>query len=161
MRAFQKKNGFTLIELMVVIVIVAVLSMAGLSVWGSKPPRQGVQAAARELYALMQDARFEAIKTKQPVLITADQNKIKSSCDANGDGTVEDRSLVEPPVNVIVCDTVNPVHFTPKGALQNASNQPATFTVTYGYKTCDGTQFKASVTTNPVGFSQLKLIPVN
>jgi|GEM_PF-5958143 len=160
MRTLADKTGFTLIELMVVVVIIGVLSTLGLAVWGSRPPSQGVQAAAREIYALMQDARFEAIRTKQNVTITADGNKIKSYGDTNGDGASEDRSLVEPPMNVVLCTTVNQVHFTPKGSLQDSSNQPTSLTVTYGYKTCDGTNFRASVITNPVGFTQLKYVPI-
>ncbi len=161
MRALSDKTGFTLIELLVTVLIIAVLAGAAMSVWGAKPKRQGVQAAAREVYALLQDARFEAIRTKQSVTIRADGNNVVSSSDTNNDGSFEDRSLVEPPMDVILCSAIEDVHFTPKGALQDAAGQPTSLTITFGYKTCDGTNFRASVITNPIGFSELKYLPLN
>ena len=63
-------RGFTLLELMMVVVIIAVMSVVALpnmKGWFSKKDLDG---AARQLFTTMQKARLEAIKRNEEVRIT-------------------------------------------------------------------------------------------
>ena len=57
-----KKEGFTLVELMVVIAILAVLAVLGIPNLISWLPKYRSGSAAREIFTIVQQARFRAVK---------------------------------------------------------------------------------------------------
>ena len=66
----RKDSGFTILELMVVIAILAI--MAGIAIpnmipW---PAKHRMSAAAREIYSAMQYTRLRAVKEKANIVIT-------------------------------------------------------------------------------------------
>ncbi len=68
----RKDSGFTLLELMVVIAILAI--MAGIAIpnmipW---PAKHRMSGAAREIYSAMQYARLRAVKEKANIVICFD-----------------------------------------------------------------------------------------
>ncbi len=58
-------GGFTLIELMIVIGIVAIIASVAVPGFSSSRDRQAVTAAANEILGMLQVARFEALKRKK------------------------------------------------------------------------------------------------
>jgi len=71
-RCFGKKpsQGFTLIELMIAIAIVAILAGIAVPAFMAWKPSFQLRRAARDLYSNMQKAKMEAIKTNQADIIT-------------------------------------------------------------------------------------------
>ena len=61
----KKTKGFTLLEIMIVMTIVAILSVVAVPGFLSKMPERRLRAAAREVYSNLQQARLLAIKENQ------------------------------------------------------------------------------------------------
>ncbi len=68
----KKNSGFTLIELIVVLVIIGVLSIIAIPGFLSWRTDMYLKAAARDLYAAMQEARMIAIKDNSSTAIVFD-----------------------------------------------------------------------------------------
>ena len=83
-----KTEGFTLVELMVVIVILAVLAVIGIPNLISWLPKYRSGSAAREILTVVQQARFRAVKENANVVVSfdPDQDSYKAFVD-NGFGT--------------------------------------------------------------------------
>ncbi len=65
----RKNSGFTLLELMVAIAIVAIAASIAVPNMISWPAKHRMSGAAREIYSAMQYARLRAVKEKMPVAI--------------------------------------------------------------------------------------------
>ncbi|MFV0438983.1 MAG: GspH/FimT family pseudopilin [Desulfopila sp.] len=85
-RAFQpwrkRDNGFSFIELVVVLAILSVLAAIGLPALRQWVPNYQLKAATQELYGNLQKARMEAIKTNSTVSTVFDT----STCTAANGG---------------------------------------------------------------------------
>jgi prepilin-type N-terminal cleavage/methylation domain-containing protein len=66
----RKESGFTLIELMVVIAIVAILASLAIPNFISWLPKRHLQSAASDIQSTIQLARLEAIKANATVVLT-------------------------------------------------------------------------------------------
>ena len=68
----SRVRGFTLLEMMVVLVVIASVVAIGASVMARKLPGQKLQHAAKELAAQLRYTRAQAIASGQPQLFTFD-----------------------------------------------------------------------------------------
>lgn len=69
MRGLKDKAGFSLVELMVLIVIIGVLSAVAAPSFLRSLPEKRLKAAARNLYADMQRARLLAVKKNKKIRV--------------------------------------------------------------------------------------------
>ena len=70
----HRSRGFTLVELLVVLVIVAAVVALGAGAMHRRLPGQQLQQSARELAAQLRFTRAQAIATGQPQVFTLDAN---------------------------------------------------------------------------------------
>jgi prepilin-type N-terminal cleavage/methylation domain-containing protein len=63
----SQKNGFSLMELITVILVIAILAVAAYPLLRGSQPDLQTQAAARQLESLTQKARFQAVNTQKPI----------------------------------------------------------------------------------------------
>lgn len=68
----QRQRGFTLIELIVVVVLLAAVTAMAASVMSSGLPGQQLRGAAREVAAQLRYTRAQAIVTGKPQVFTLD-----------------------------------------------------------------------------------------
>ena len=80
------QRGFTLVELVVVLVLVGVVVGIGAAAMGRKLPGQRLQQSARELAAQLRYTRAQAIATGQPQVFTLDARTREWQAGANRDG---------------------------------------------------------------------------
>jgi len=65
----QTEKGFSLIELMIVVAIIAIFAAVAIPAFVHWIPNMRLKAAARDLYSNFQQARMEAIKRNRDVVI--------------------------------------------------------------------------------------------
>jgi type IV fimbrial biogenesis protein FimT len=82
-------RGFTLLELMVVLVIASVLLGIGIPAMGNFFRNARMTAAANDLLAAMYLARSEAIKRRSPVVVCASNNPLDADADCVTSGGTE------------------------------------------------------------------------
>jgi prepilin-type N-terminal cleavage/methylation domain-containing protein len=70
MGVMKKKSGFTLLELIIVIVILGILTAIGVPNYLSWLPKYRLKSAARDLYSNMQLAKMTAVKSNQDCTVT-------------------------------------------------------------------------------------------
>jgi type IV fimbrial biogenesis protein FimT len=70
MRIVKKNSGFTLIELMVVIVVIGIFIAIGVPNFMSWLPKYRLKSAVRDLYSNMQLAKMTAVKSNQNCTVT-------------------------------------------------------------------------------------------
>ena len=70
MRIVKKNSGFTLIELMVVIVVIGIFVAIGVPNFMSWLPKYRLKSAVRDLYSNMQLAKMTAVKSNQNCTVT-------------------------------------------------------------------------------------------
>jgi len=68
------QSGFTLVEVMLVLVIIALIAIFAAPEVGNWQPNIRLKGAAREFYANMQKAKLHAIKTNSDVNVTISTN---------------------------------------------------------------------------------------
>ena len=67
---YIKRSGFTLVELLVVIAVLAIVATVGIPNFGPTVANSRATAAANDLLGALQLARSEAVRLNEPVLIT-------------------------------------------------------------------------------------------
>lgn len=85
-RTFQKRSGFTLVEILVVIAILSILISISYSNITSSLPKRRLEGATNAVVQFMQNARFGAIKTNFPMIVTINGNVLSSRLDTARDG---------------------------------------------------------------------------
>jgi len=70
----QRQRGFTMIELLAVLALVAAIMAMAASVMWRKLPGQRLQQSAKELVAQLRYTRAQAIATGEPQVFTLDAN---------------------------------------------------------------------------------------
>lgn len=133
-------RGFTLIELIVVVVIVGIFAAIAMPSFSSMLHRSSVRAAADEFYDLLQYARAEAVTRGTIVNINAAVNttQIVVALGANASGTV----LRQVGANglqtgVAINSAVNSVNFSPTGT----ASVSACFQILYPTDTAIAAQY--------------------
>ncbi len=71
----RKNSGFTLLELMMVIGIMAVLATIAIPNFIGWLPKYRLESAARKIFTIVQQAKFRAVKENANVVVTFDPAK--------------------------------------------------------------------------------------
>lgn len=84
-------QGFTLVELMVVVAIIAIIASIGTTALLSYLPQMRLKSAARDVFSTMSQAKMEAIKRGQNVtiLFASPANGYTMFLDSDNDETVD------------------------------------------------------------------------
>ena len=76
----KKQNGFTLVEVMVIVCIIGVLAAVSLPAYLSYRPKQRLNQAVNEYHSLLQNARMLAIKNRGDCSISFTATSYSVSC---------------------------------------------------------------------------------
>lgn len=135
MTRFKKTaRGFSLIELIVVIALIAILTAIAVPGYQSFMVRSRLKGAARQVMSDLMNARMMAVSLNQKVKVhvESDGHTYKIWSDADNDGTVADNEGVNISKDVrqdyhdVALSTTNDPIFNPRGA----ASQFGTVTVT-------------------------------
>jgi type IV fimbrial biogenesis protein FimT len=88
----MKKNGFSLIELLVVMIILGILASLGTVSFRGWIRKTELESQVKEMYTDIMNARLTAMHRNTTHLISLSANQISGSVDTNGDG-VGDNAL--------------------------------------------------------------------
>jgi len=91
----KKNSGFTLMELMVTVAIIAIMSAIAIPSVFSYLPKHRMNGATRDVYSAMQYARLRAVKEKTHVVINFNAGADSYSVfidDGRGGGTARDNT---------------------------------------------------------------------
>lgn len=130
MRARTQMTGFTLIELMIVVVLLAVFASIAIPSFTQFIANNRLQGAANELRSLLIAARTDAVTKRSPVTVTENNGTWNAS-----QGGAEVRSL-SVPGSVTATPSANSFTFNADGtasAVQialSSSNASSTYTIT-------------------------------
>jgi len=126
--AIRKHNGFTLLELLIVLAILGIGAGVMAVSMGSKPLRMHTDIAAKESSALVRSARLEAINSGRNVILSASGSRIDAylDTDSNRQVTSGDTLLtgMEIPTQVILTPYFRPVMFNNRGYLEDSTGAP-------------------------------------
>lgn len=82
----MKKNGFSLIELLIVMVILGILAGLGTVSFRGWVRKNELESQVKEMYTDLMNARLTAMHRNTNHIISLSVNKMSGSVDTNGDG---------------------------------------------------------------------------
>lgn len=85
----KTQDGFSLVELMVVMAMIGILGVFAVSVVSSWRGKHAMEGYIKEIYTMMMKARTSAATTNTPYLVTFATNQVQTGPDANGDNTID------------------------------------------------------------------------
>lgn len=138
-------GGFTLIELIVVVVIVGIFAGIAMPGFSSLIHRMNVRSAADELYDLMQYARAEAVTRGSKVTISAPVGTSNISV-ATSTTTLRQVGPDGLQPGISISSAVNTVDFSPTGT----ASASACFQITYPTDTSVAAQYIALLSSGRV-----------
>lgn len=98
-RRFGNRHGFTLVEIIVVMVVIGIMATFAVPSFLKWMPNINLKSAARDLYSTMQKAKIQAIKESREWAVVFDTgNDSYAIWDSGADGkwaTAADNNLVE------------------------------------------------------------------
>ncbi|MGF1459720.1 MAG: Tfp pilus assembly protein FimT/FimU [Leptolyngbyaceae cyanobacterium] len=107
----QSNAGFTLIEVLAVVVIVAILAAIAAPSWLSYVARQRVSAVENDLEQVLKSAQQEAIAQRSNVTVTIDETADLPTIDV--DGFVETLGPSGLRAGMVTLDAISPTSGTP------------------------------------------------
>jgi prepilin-type N-terminal cleavage/methylation domain-containing protein len=111
MISFERRSrghrGFSPVELLIVLAIIAVIAAIGIPIFGTMLHRSRVDGAAREINLTLLATRFQAIKSGSPGIVqfsTTDQ-KLLAFIDKNSDDTLNLDPVTHLPTEPLITNT--------------------------------------------------------
>lgn len=121
-------RGFTLTELMVVIVIMAILASIAVAAFSRWSERYTVERYTKETYAALMRARNDAMKQNKNYIVNLDSNEMTIGPDADGDGNIDAPNTIQY-ANFQIKFTTNTMTFDRRGMLTVPPGQNQTICI--------------------------------
>lgn len=128
MRPYNKQSGFTLIELIIIIAILAIFAGIAVPNFLSYMPKHRLNGAARQVMGDLMGARMKSVKLNHRAKIFFYSNHQYKICDdadnngtvADGEGDVQIKDIQSEYSNVTFSATANPI-FYPRGTASGST----------------------------------------
>lgn len=128
----KQTKGFTMIELIVTLAVLAILIGIAIPSYNSLMPRYRLSGAARQVATDLMKARMLAVKLSTNVTVAF--NSSTASYTISGGSYSETFNIKSKYSGVELSSTVTPVVFHPRGTLTNANPVTVTLTNSSGSK---------------------------
>lgn len=127
---WAERHGFTLVELLVVIAMMAILSSLAVMGFSSWRAKYGVESAAKEIYATLMKARSDAATTNTPYLVTFAAHQVQAGPDADGDNAIDGTPVTLDYANYTVNFALTPISFDRRGLADTGGVDNQTVSIT-------------------------------
>lgn len=117
----KPQAGFTLVEVMIVVVIVGILLAIATMNFTSWNDKYKVESYIKEIHSILMKARNDAATINSQVRVTLAANLVTTHQDTDGDGIVDagERTTANPYPRFIIQSAINPIIFDRRGMTNN------------------------------------------